>query len=106
MNVTNTEDEMTILQIEHEISDFETWKAAFDRDPLERKASGVRSYRVLRPLDDPRYIKVDLEFDSSGDAESFLGKLEGMWQSGAAAPALRGSPRVQLVEEAGAEDLR
>lgn len=97
---------MTILQIEHPISDFETWKAAFDRDPLERKASGVRSYRVLRPVDDPRYIKVDLEFDSNGEAESFLGKLEEMWQSGAAAPALRGSPKVRLVEEAGAEDLR
>jgi hypothetical protein len=106
MNVTNGEDEMTILQIEHEISDFETWKAAFDRDPLERKASGVRRYRVLRPVDDPRYIKVDLEFDSSGDAESFLAKLEAMWKSGTAAPALRGDPRVRLVEEASAEDLR
>lgn len=97
---------MTILQIEHPISDFETWKAAFDRDPLERRASGVRSYRVLRPIDDPRYIKVDLEFDSSDEAKGFLGKLEEMWNSGAAAPALRGSPKVRFVEEAAAEELR
>jgi hypothetical protein len=97
---------MTILQIEHGISDFTTWKTAFDRDPLDRKGSGVRRYRVFQPLDDPTYVKVELEFDSNGDAESFLGSLKDLWQSGDAAPALRGSPRVQFVEEVASEDLR
>ena len=96
---------MTVLQIEHEISDFATWKAAFDRDPVKRKESGVRRYRVLRPIDDPGYIKVDLEFDSQGRAEAFLSALREMWKSGEAAPALKGSPRVQLVEEVQSEDL-
>ncbi len=96
---------MTLLQIEHGISDYETWKAAFDRDPIDRRGSGVRSYRVLRPIDDSGYIKVELAFDERDTAEDFLGSLERMWESGAAAPALRGKPRVQLVEEVSSEEL-
>ena len=45
---------MPVVQIEHPIRDFETWKAAFDRDPVQREASGVTSYRIYRPVDDPR----------------------------------------------------
>jgi hypothetical protein len=97
---------MTTLQIEHPIKDFETWKQAFDRDPLDREGSGVRRYRVMRPLDDPNCIKVDLEFDSREVAESFLGSLEGLWKSGAAAPALKGTPQVRFVEEVESEELR
>jgi len=36
---------MTILHVEHAISDFETWKRAFDSDPVQREQSGVRRYR-------------------------------------------------------------
>lgn len=43
---------MFTLQIEHSIKDFDTWKAAFDRDPVNRAASGVVSHRIGRPVDD------------------------------------------------------
>jgi len=33
---------MHILRLEHPIRDFETWKAAFDRDPVGRQQSDVR----------------------------------------------------------------
>ena len=62
---------MPILQIEHPVRDFDDWKAAFDSDPVGRKQGGVRRYRVLRPVDDPKYIVVDLEFDTAGEAEAF-----------------------------------
>jgi hypothetical protein len=97
---------MTTLQIEHPIKDFDTWKQAFDRDPLDRKGSGVRHYRVLRPIDDPNYIKVDLEFESREVAEVFLESLRGLWQSPQAAPALKGSPRVRFAEEVESVDFR
>lgn len=97
---------MTTLQIEHPIKDFETWKQAFDRDPLDRAGSGVRRYRVLRPLDDPNYVKVDLEFDDREVAESFLDSLQRLWKSAEAAPALKGRPRARFVEEVQSEDLR
>jgi hypothetical protein len=44
------------------------WKAAFDSDPVGREKSGVRRYRVLRPVDDPNYVMIELEFDSSPEA--------------------------------------
>lgn len=89
---------MPILQIEHAISDFDVWKKAFDADPVGRTEGGVRRYRVLRPLDDPHYVKVELEFDTQAGAEAFRGRLEELWESGRAAPALAGAPQTRIVE--------
>jgi hypothetical protein len=89
---------MTTLHVEHAISDFETWKRAFDSDPVQREQSGVRRYRVFRPDDDPNYILLDLEFDTSGEAQSFQAKLEGLWGSGRAAPALVGKPEARILQ--------
>ena len=72
---------------------------------MRRKERGVRRYRVLRPVDDPRYVKIDLEFDSIEEAVAFCGALEQLWTSGRAAPALAGTPRTRIVEEAFAEEL-
>ena len=89
---------MPILQIEHPVRDFDAWKAAFDGDPVRREAGGVRRYRVCRPVDDPNYIAVDLEFDSRHEAEAFRLGLEALWRSPQAAPALGGTPRARIVE--------
>ncbi len=90
---------MATLQIEHAISDFDVWKKAFDADPVRREESGVRGYRVFRPLDDPRYVKIDLDFDSPTEAEAFRSALQELWGSGRAAPALAGEPQTRIVEE-------
>jgi hypothetical protein len=71
---------MTTLRIEHPVPSFEGWKKAFDDDPMHREASGVRRYRILRPLDDPRFVMVDLEFESLGEAEAFRVALEKLWR--------------------------
>jgi hypothetical protein len=89
---------MPIVQIEHPVRDYETWKAAFDRDPIDRQASGVRRYRIFRPIDDPLYITVDLEFDSLSEAEACEAALQALWRSPQAAPALGGTPRARIVE--------
>lgn len=89
---------MTVVQIEHPVRDFETWKAAFDGDPAQREASGVRRYQIYRPIDDPLYVAVDLEFDSRVEAERFKEKLEALWRSPQAAPALGGAPRARIVD--------
>lgn len=89
---------MHTLRIEHEVHDYETWKAAFDRDPADRKGSGVRAYRVQRPVDDPQYIMIDLDFDTAGTAEAFLVRMQTIWRSAQAAPALRGAPTTRIVE--------
>lgn len=71
---------MRALRIEHPVPDFDAWKQAFDRDPLDREGSGVRRYRVLRPVDDPGYAIVDLEFDDADDADAMRAALEEMWR--------------------------
>jgi hypothetical protein len=87
-----------VVQLEHPVRDFETGKAAFDRDPVQREASGVRRYQIYRPIDDANYIAVDLEFDDRDRAEAFKSSLEALWQSAQAAPALGGQPRVRIVD--------
>lgn len=94
---------MPTLQIEHATSDFDIWKQAFDADPVRREESGVRRYRVFRPIDDPSYVKIDLDFDSVGDAEAFRAALQDLWGSSRAAPALAGTPKTRIVEEVMAE---
>jgi hypothetical protein len=95
---------MPTLQVEHAITDFDVWQQAFAADPVRRQESGVKRYRVFRPLDDPRYVRVDLEFDSVPEAEAFGTALEELWRSGRAAPALSGSGRTRIVEEVMSEE--
>ncbi len=89
---------MATLRLEHAVSDFDLWKAAFDRDPIDRAGSGVRGYRIHRPVDDPAYVVVDLDFDTVSAAEAFHDALEKLWQSPEVAPALAGRPQVRIVE--------
>lgn len=73
---------MHLLQIEHPISDFDTWKEAFDRFSGLRQQSGVRRHQVLQPTDDPNYVIIELEFDSPSEAEAFLAALRrNVWSS-------------------------
>jgi hypothetical protein len=70
---------MRILRIEHAVADFETWKRAFDSDPVGREQGGVRRYRILRQVDEPNYVMIDLEFERLGEAENFLAALRDLW---------------------------
>jgi hypothetical protein len=69
----------TVLRIEHPVPDYAAWKAAFEADPVGRARSGVRHFRVLRPVDDEHYVMVDLEFDSPAEAEAMLVSLRALW---------------------------
>ena len=89
---------MPVLQIEHPVRDFETWKAAFDGGQERREVGKVRRYGVYRPVDHPNYIAVDLEFDSRDEAEAFKLGLEEMWRSPQAARVLGGTPRARIVD--------
>ena len=87
---------MTVLRIEHEVADFEAWKKAFDNDPVDRERSGVRSYRILRPVDDPNFVMIDLEFDSPHEAQRLLEAMRGIWAG--PARSLVSGPRAQIAE--------
>lgn len=79
MTTTKASNPPAVLQIEHAVPDFETWKRAFDGDPVGRAASGVRQYQILRPVDDPNYVLINLEFKSRGKAERLLAAMRQVW---------------------------
>ena len=70
---------MIVLQIEHRVPNFEGWKKAFESDPIDRKKSGVKSYRIYRPTDDKNYVIIDLVFNTVSEAESALVALRKLW---------------------------
>lgn len=90
---------MATLHIEHPISDYPTWRAAFDRFEGARREAGVRRHLVQQPVGDHRYVVVDLEFDTVYAAERFHGFLrERVWSSADTAPGLRGEPVVRVLQ--------
>jgi hypothetical protein len=90
---------MVTLHIEHPITDFDTWAAAFDRFADVRRDAGVRAHRVLRPVDDPHYVLIDLDFDTAEAATAFRSfLLDVVWASPESSPALAGRPRAIVVE--------
>lgn len=70
---------MTILQIEHQVPNYDGWKKAFDSDPIDRKKSSVKRYRIYRLTDDPNYVVIDLEFDNLNNAQMALVALKNLW---------------------------
>jgi hypothetical protein len=71
---------MHVLRIEHSVDDYDRWKTAFDSDPMGRKESGVLRYRILRAVDDPNFVLIDLEFNSSEEAGKMHEALKGLWE--------------------------
>lgn len=92
---------MPTLHIEHAITDFPTWRAAFDRAEPYRVAAGVRRHAVRRPVDDPKFVVIDLDFDDVAAAQAFLHFLRtSIWATPASSPALAGEPDTLILEPA------
>jgi hypothetical protein len=97
---------MPTLHIEHPITDFEAWSAAFNRFADARRQAGVRSHRVQRPVQDPNYVLVDLEFDTTEAAEVFLGFLTTtVWATPNNSPALAGTPLTRILTDAAPDKM-
>jgi hypothetical protein len=90
---------MTTLRIEHAIHDFGIWQKAFDSFAEARAEAGVRGFAIRQPVDDPKYLMLDLEFDAAGQAEAFAGFLhQHVWSSPASSPALAGAPQTRILD--------
>jgi hypothetical protein len=53
----------------------------FDSDPIGRKKSGVKSYKIFRPVEDQNFVIIDLEFDNLDHAKSVLESLKKVWSN-------------------------
>jgi hypothetical protein len=78
-----------LVIVEHPVgsgpfSDYEAWKQAFDSDPVDRRAHGVRRHWVYRSPESD-YVVIGLEFDSLDEAATFKRDLDsalgGVWSA-------------------------
>ena len=90
---------MTTLRIEHAIHDYDTWKTAFDSFAEARAKAGARSFTIRQPADDPKYLMLDLEFDTTARAQAFAEFLQQhVWSSPASSPALAGPAQTRILD--------
>lgn len=87
---------MYTVRIEHPVPTFDGWKQAFDSDPVGRSQSGVRYYRIMRPLDKPNHVLIDLEFANLQQAETFLAAMRAVWNR--VEGSVMTNPQAQIVE--------
>jgi hypothetical protein len=96
---------MATLHIQHPVTDFDTWTSAFNRFADARRNAGVRAQRIQRPVDDPKYVVIDLDFDSALEAESFRGFLTiQVWSNSENSPGLAGTPETMILEAVAAPE--
>jgi hypothetical protein len=97
-----TEAAMFTLSIEHGITDYPTWKIAFDRFAAAREQAGVLRDRIRRPVDDRQRLVIELDFKTRDRAEDFRDFLTTVvWPNPDASPALSGRPTTRILEPAG-----
>ena len=71
---------MHVLRVEHISADYENWKAMFDSDPVDRKGKGVRRHQVMRAEDDPKFVCIELTFDTAEQAHTLLDAMGEVWK--------------------------
>ena len=90
---------MFTLRIEHDVKNFRMWRQAFARDVLHHGASGVRSYKISRPLDEKNHAIMDLDFDTQEAAAEFLSLLQtDASKDNLMSQVLVGSPKTRIIE--------
>lgn len=87
---------MYTLCIEHPVPNYEKWKQAFDSDPVGREKMKVRRYQILRPVDNPNYVMIQLEFDTASDADALLNAMRAVWLR--VEGTIMMNPKAQIVE--------
>lgn len=90
---------MVTLRIELQVRDYDLWRGAFERDAGGRQQSGMRRYRIFRPIDDQKCVLLDTDFDSAKEADAFLETMRrDVWPDPKKAPAKVGTPQTRIVE--------
>ena len=67
---------MPFVLIRHKVTDFATWKAAYDDPATMRKDAGSMGGQVLRNADDPQEITILLEWDSIENGRAFAASTD------------------------------
>jgi hypothetical protein len=87
---------MFTLQIEHRVCNFDAWEQAFDNYKPFQAEDCVRRYRIFRSLDNPNYVMIDLDFECSNEAKTFVEAMQQLWER--VEGKLLDRPQVRIVE--------
>lgn len=78
--------------------DLETWLSGFNDLEDALANAGVRHTHIQQPIDDDRYIYVQLDFENVTAATAFLDHLRAVvWASPEASPGLEGTPTARVL---------
>lgn len=86
---------MKVVAINHDVADYDQWKAVFDEIPP--KTMGARFHRINRGVDDANNITVVAGFDTIDAARAFTTNedlKEAMGRAG-----VTSAPRIEIFEE-------
>jgi hypothetical protein len=64
----------------------------------------VRRYQILRPMDNPNYVMIQLEFDTANDAETLLNAMRAVWSR--VEGTIMMNPKSQIVEVVETKEYR
>lgn len=91
---------MATVAVRHRVSDYDTWKIAYDEHGTNRKEHGCTGDEILRGEADPNEVLVLTHWPSMKNAHEFAADPalgEAMSRAGVV-----GAPRIEFYEEAGA----
>lgn len=87
---------MFVLQIEHEVFDFLSWKKAFDGDPKGRKGMGVNQYEIFCLAENANFVVINLWFEELEQAEEAIPLLRSLWEGEGA--KMMQNPQIRLLD--------
>jgi hypothetical protein len=70
--------------------------STFDSDPVGQEESSMRRYQILRLIDDPNYVMIDLKFDTLDSAEDLLAAMRVVWSR--VEGTIMMNPQARIVE--------
>ena len=65
---------MSFMLMRADVGDYDAWKPNFDADPAGRKQAAKR-HRLMRSVENPNEVFIQVEFDSVDTAKAFREKL-------------------------------
>jgi hypothetical protein len=89
---------MATLFVRHDVSDFGSWKKAYDEFDAERSSMGVTGHGVYQAEGNPNSVTIYHHFDSMDAAKAFMASdrlKEAMMEAG-----VQGMPEVWFTTKA------
>ena len=88
---------MVNVLVHHEVTDYSTWKAAFDSAYDWRRKNGETSCRIFRSSGNVNDLNLFFEFENMEKARAFLASDE--LKTKMAKAGVKGAPRINYLTE-------